>query len=835
MKVVRPLLASMLMLGLMGSGASSLPAATVASTVQVVDADEPECTIIGSPRDDVMVGSSGADVLCGRGGNDVLLGGGGDDVLRGGPGDDQLRGEGGDDLLRGGRSGRDDLDGGTGDDALYGLKGADRLNGGKGRDQLKGGDGPDDADGGPGRDTVNGGASADSLNGGTSSDRLEGGPGADRLDARDANTFVDKVLCGPGADRARADGEDEVAFSCEEYPDNVGPTDLTLSKTTLGDGRPAGTKVGVLAAVDPNPGDRLTFRLVEGTGAQDNKAFDIDGKRLVTREPSDADTKKSYSIRVRVTDHWEARETRVFTISVDGGGEPPVNPDGPPTGVDDSATVTEDDAATAVDVLANDLNADGGKLAVESVTQPANGTVVITGDGKGLTYRPDKNYCNDGSPKDTFTYTLNGGSTATVSMTVNCVDDPAVAVDDAETVDEDAAATAVDVLANDDAGDSGPLSIDSVTQPGDGTVVITGGGTGLTYRPDDDYCNGGSPKDTFEYTLNGGSTATVSMTVTCVDDPPTAVDDSATVAEDAAATAVDVLANDTDPDSGPLSIDSVTQPDNGTVVITGGGAGLTYQPDADYCNGASTEDTFKYTLNGGSQATVSVRVVCADDPPTAVADSAIVAEDAAAKAVDVLANDINNDGGALTVDSVTQPANGTVVITGGGTGLTYKPNADYCNGGSPKDTFEYTINGGSTATVSMTVTCVDDPPTAVNDAATVAEDAAASAVDVLANDNNADGGPLSIDAVTQPGDGSVAITGGGTGLTYRPDADYCNGVSPTDTFTYTVNGGSEATVSMTVTCVNDQPTAVNDSGTTDEDTTLTVPAAGVLTNDTDKD
>ena len=41
--------------------------------------------------------------------------------------------------------------------------------------------------------------------------------------------------------------------------------------------------------------------------------------------------------------------------------------------------------------------------------------------------------------------------------------------------------------------------------------------------------------------------------------------------EDAAATAITVLTNDTDVDGGPRSIASVTQPANGTVVITGGG------------------------------------------------------------------------------------------------------------------------------------------------------------------------------------------------------------------------------------------------------------------------
>ena len=47
------------------------------------------------------------------------------------------------------------------------------------------------------------------------------------------------------------------------------------------------------------------------------------------------------------------------------------------------------------------------------MTQPANGTVVITGGGTGLTYDPSANYCNEppGTTPDTFTYTLNGGST----------------------------------------------------------------------------------------------------------------------------------------------------------------------------------------------------------------------------------------------------------------------------------------------------------------------------------------------------------------------------------------------------------------------------------------
>src|SRR4029079_527938 len=129
------------------------------------------------------------------------------------------------------------------------------------------------------------------------------------------------------------------------------------------------------------------------------------------------------------------------------------------------------------------------------------------------------------------------------------------------------------------------------------------GGTGLAYQPNANYCNQppGTTLDTFTYTLTpGGSTATVAITVTCVDDPGTAVNDGATVAEDDPATAIAVLANDTDPDGGSL-VTSATQPANGAVVITGGGTGLTYQPNAGYCNTppGTTLDTFTYTLTPG--------------------------------------------------------------------------------------------------------------------------------------------------------------------------------------------------------------------------------------------
>jgi hypothetical protein len=643
-----------------------------------------------------------------------------------------------------------------------------------------------------------------------------------------------------------------------------------------------------------------------------------------------------------------------FTYTLNGGSTGTVHAtvtcvDDAPHAVDDARTVAEDSGANAVDVLGNDTDLDGGPITITDVTQPDNGAVAITNSGAGLTYEPGQDYCNSGAASDdTFTYTVTGGETATVSVAVTCVDDDPLAVTDSASVRVDATVTAVDVLGNDTDVDGGPISIDSVTTPEHGTVVITGGGSGLTYQPGAAFCDDGTP-DAFTYTLTpGGSTATVSVTVEC-DVAPIAVNDTKTVVEDSGASAVDVLGNDTDSDGGPQSVVSVTQPVHGTAAITGDGSGLSYAPDADYCNSppGTLLDTFTYTLTpGASSAVVSMTVTCVDDPPVAVNDSPTVLEDSGATTVTVLANDTDVDGGPIAVASTTQPANGTVVDNGAD--VSYTPNPDYCNDppGTAPDTFTYTLDGGSTATVSVTVTCVpdaptiensagstgyaedapatvvdgavtvanpdgaditggsvsitsgfaaaqdvldwtdndlgdtitegastnqtvvltgngtaaeyeaalraitylnssqdpstaarsltftlstsagsptdtkgltvtavDDPPVAVDDAATVLEDAAATAVAVLTDDTDVDAGLTSIGSTTQPANGTVVITGGGTGLTYKPNANYCNdppGTTP-DTFGYTLNGGSTATVSITVTCVNHAPVADDES------------------------
>src|SRR5206468_2944077 len=140
------------------------------------------------------------------------------------------------------------------------------------------------------------------------------------------------------------------------------------------------------------------------------------------------------------------------------------------------------------------------------------------------------------------------------------------------------------------------------------------------------------------------------------------------------------------------------------------------------------------------------------------------------------------------------------------------------------------------ATVSITITDVNDAPVAVDDSFTTAEDTTLNVVapGVLSNDSDVDEDGSRAGRVSSPTHGSLTLNSDGN-FSYVPAANYLG----SDSFTYKANDGQAdsgiATVSITITGVNDAPVAVNDSFTTAEDSALNVVASGVLSNDSDVD
>jgi hypothetical protein len=521
------------------------------------------------------------------------------------------------------------------------------------------------------------------------------------------------------------------------------------------------------------------------------------------------------SFTYTVSDDHGGSATATVTVTVTSVNDAPV-------AVANSATVAED-GTVDVNVLGNNTDADGDTLTITAVTQGAQGAVAINPD-KTVKYTPAANY----SGPDSFTYTVsdgNGGSaTGTVTITVTSVNDAPVAVADSATVLEDDTIN-INVLGNDSDPDDDTLSVTTFVPASHGTVGINADKT-VKYTPTPNY-NG---PDSLSYTVSDGkggtATATVTITVTSVSDAPIAKPDSATISEDGSIN-LNVLFNDIDYDGDTLSVASVTQGAHGTVTILPDKT-VKYKPAVNY-NGP---DSFTYVVSDvtGETATgnVTVTITPSNDPPTVGADSATVAEDGTID-VNVLGNDSDPDGDTLSVASVTQGAHGTVVINPDKT-VKYTPAANY-NG---PDSFTYIVSdgigGNAPATVTVTVTPVNDAPVANPNSATVAEDGVVN-VSVLGNDSDPDGDTLSVASVTQGAHGTVAINPDKT-VKYTPAANY-NGP---DAFTYTIsdgNGGtSSAAVSITVTAVNDAPVAANDSATVVAGSSVTV---SVLANDADID
>ena len=218
--------------------------------------------------------------------------------------------------------------------------------------------------------------------------------------------------------------------------------------------------------------------------------------------------------------------------------------------------------------------------------------------------------------------------------------------------------------------------------------------------------------------------ATVSLTVTAVNDAPVAANDSYSTAEDTPLTvnAPGVLGNDTDVDGSSADRGAGERPGHGTLTLNANGS-FTYTPAANY-NGT---DSFTYKANDGSprqqRGHVSLTVTAVNDAPVAANDSYSTTEDTplTVTAPGVLGNDTDVDGDSLTAVLVSGPSHGTLTLNANGS-FTYTPAANY-NG---TDSFTYKANDGSldsnVATVSLTVTAVNDAPVAATNSYSTAEE-----------------------------------------------------------------------------------------------------------------
>ncbi|MEC4091728.1 Ig-like domain-containing protein [Pseudoalteromonas rubra] len=565
---------------------------------------------------------------------------------------------------------------------------------------------------------------------------------------------------------------------------------------------------------DSDDGDTHTFSIVNKPGWAE---FDT-ATGALTGTPTDSDVGTHSNIQISVSDGTEQATLTAFSIEVNNTNDAPVGQDFTFT-LDEEATLTVAAANGLLSTATDDDTDSGDTLTVSAVSQPQHGQLSLNADGSF-------SYQHNGSENhsDSFTFQVVDSSNATsatqtVTLTINAVADAPTTVNDTATTNEDEAVT-FNLLSNDSdpEGDMVASSAAIVTQPTKGSVSIENGV--VTYTPNTN-ANG---QDTFTYTvkdaaLNTSSEATATVTITAVNDRPTVQNFAVNIDEDNASDALAVRAGASDVEDGNPSGDIAvaTQPTKGSVAIDQNAGTLVYTPSA---NETGT-DSFTYTITDSEgstsePATVSVTIGAVNDKPIVAGDSVTTNED-----VGVTLAILNND--SDVEDQGFNGANVTLEDQGNGAGSYAKADVSILADGSlqisPKQdengtfSFTYTLTDSEgltsdAATVTVTLTPVNDAPVAVGNTAEVAEEGSFE-VNVLGNDTDVDENDsfnlASVTVVQAPASGQTQVNAAGA-IVYTPNANF----SGEDTFTYTVADAAgavsnEATVTMTVTPVNDAP------------------------------
>ena len=656
-------------------------------------------------------------------------------------------------------------------------------------------------------------------------------------------------------------GTDSFSFSVDNG--RAGIDDATVSLTVL----PVNQKpTASNQSVTLNEGQYsvITLSGSDVETARDNLTF-----TLVTAPQDGTLTEASYGIWT-YTPSTYYRGTDSFTYTVTDRGDPdgtmtnaltstpatvsltvlPV--EHPPQAGNASYAATENTTlnVSAPGLLAYDTDVDNVSLTTRLITGPAHGSLTFNSNGS-FTYTPAAGYMGS----DSFTYVANDGQAdsnkATVSITVIA---PPVAANNAYALLENqplVVAASTGVLVNDTDPNGYALTAELKNAPSHGSLSLNPDGS-FTYTPSPDYYG----SDSFTYQAYDGTllsnTATVSLSVTWVNQAPVGKNNTVTIMENGSYTfkASDFGFSDpadTPPD-GFLAVKVATLPTAGTLLdgsqtVSAGqeisvadiNAGLLqFAPAPNAFGQAYGSFTFQVQDNGGTanggvdlDQTPRTFTINVDVAPVAVNESYSTIQDTplSIAAPGVLGGDTDANGYALTAQLITKPVDGTLVFNSDGS-FTYTPSA----GWSGADSFSYEAYDGiansNTATVNLTVLSIHHLPVAVNQAYTTNEDTllASTAPGILANDTDIDGNPLTASLVVGPSHGILQLNTDGS-FTYAPVSGY----SGSDSFTYQANDGfsesNVATVSLNVAPVTPTLDAIADK-TGREGQTLSFTAFG---------
>ena len=319
-------------------------------------------------------------------------------------------------------------------------------------------------------------------------------------------------------------GTDTFTYKANDGTDDSNISTVTITVNSVNDA-PTATDI----SVNSNEDEVVTYDL-------SSIVSDVEGDQLtytVSSQPGDGTTAISGSVLTYTpnadyngsdTSNWSVSDgivtiTKGFTAIVAAVNDAPIaygfnqttdednakiislkqTSPGSNTGTNNEGGVYDPDVETGQDT----------PITFSLISQPSNGTATLASGDNDITYTPDANW----NGTDTFTYKGNDGTadsnTATITISVNPVNDKPTAVDVSKTMDENGGTIDVETYYNDVDGDT-DITFTLVDAPANGTATV---GIPGTYTPNSNF-NG---TDTFTYTVSDAEytsdPATVTITV----------------------------------------------------------------------------------------------------------------------------------------------------------------------------------------------------------------------------------------------------------------------------------------------------------------------------------
>ncbi|MFD2265421.1 cadherin-like domain-containing protein [Lacibacterium aquatile] len=574
-------------------------------------------------------------------------------------------------------------------------------------------------------------------------------------------------------------------------------------------------------------GDTLT---IVGAEALSGGTASISAEGDILFTP-DADFFGQAQLTYKIADGAGGFSTATVTLTVEGTDDAPV-------AFGETLALTEDTNAliSAATLLANDIDVDGDSLKIVGIAGSTGGKASLNADGD-ITFTPTANLNGKGAASITYIVEDPSGRQSEATATIDIA-----AVNDAPTVTGEIYGThyqgtgafevpVADLLANDSDVDGDTLTISAVGTPVGGTVTLDGGKVIFTPTPDFTGQAG------FTYTVDDGNGGTTKATVAFEvqkNTAPTAVGETLTgSAEDAVRTIsfADLLKNDTDFEEHALSIVGVQAVEGANVELTDTGVKITPLPN--YNGVVKFNYLVEDKLGAQSTAQASFTLTAVNDAPVAANETIAATEDTKVVMTfkQLLGNDVDVEGDALTITAVSGATKGSVVMDKGAGTVTFTLDQNY-NGSAAG--FTYTVSDGKggtdTAKVTLNVAAVNDAPTVKGELLAGVEDTVykVKLSSLLSNDSDVDGDSLTIASVKAgTGVDTVVISGGYVVMT--PDKDYDGNAS----FQYRVSDGNGgftwSTVVVALAGVDDGPTNSSKSYNGEDGQTLkgTVPVSDV--------